>query len=218
MSKGSIKSAHSTQTPTSFASFAILPLTLPAIPSFPHSATHYLYVRPSKPLPTDQSPESAAQRARELFLSNVPTYSTESNLKELFKDITGGVGRVEAVVFEGQRKKERKGTGGTGALASVGEGGSRKRKRPGMEELEESLKDERAQLPGTWSRELRPSGSSAVVVFVDRASAEAAMKVIKRKAKRREAVVWKWEESGGQLGSKSTCSDVQDAPCYGEWR
>lgn len=204
MSKGSSGTAP---TPTSFSNYAILPLSIPAQASYPHPTTHYLYVRASKPSATDLSAEATAQRNREIFISNVPVDATKHVLKQLFNELTGGVGRVEDVVFEGEKKVRTGVTSISEATASLNgalaEGGSRKRKRPGIEELEEIMRSEDGQLPKLWNRELRSSGSSAVVVFVDRTAAAAALKEARRKAKKREEVAWKSEERDAPLGSKS---------------
>ena len=70
----------------------------------------------------------------------------------------------------------------------------KKRKRRTVEDGEEELRD-LLRLPETWEAKVRRSGSSAVVVFVDKATADAVLKECKRLAKKGPAaakdVVWR---------------------------
>jgi ribosomal RNA-processing protein 7 len=181
--------------PATVLDFHILPVNVPQLPAYPHPAAHYLYIRPSNH--SDSDTESSGTRLREIFISNVPVDSTKDSIITLFKRITNGVGRIADVIFEGEKHKHD-------SKYSKGEmnSGSKKRKRSATETLEAAMRTEDAQLPPASSRTLKSSGSSAVVIFVDQASAAAAMKAVRRKAKHREAVDWKTEKEEVILGSK----------------
>ncbi|KAB2575637.1 putative meiotic recombination protein dmc1 protein [Lasiodiplodia theobromae] len=157
--------------PLKAGEFTVLPLTVPGVPSFPQQTTHFLYIRPHAPkIPDENAPRS-------LFASNLPIDATESSLRALFAKQLGGA-RIERVEIEGVRPK--KSTRGTAISAKAG----KKRKRG----AEPSLGD--IGLPDTWDAEILSSGSGAVLVFVDKASAELAMKEIARLAKKKAEVMW----------------------------
>lgn len=172
--------------PLKAGEFTVLPLTVPGVPSFPQQTTHFLYIRPHAPkIPDENAPRS-------LFASNLPIDATESSLRALFAKQLGGA-RIERVEIEGVRPK--KSTRGTAISAKAG----KKRKRG----AEPSLGD--IGLPDTWDAEILSSGSGAVLVFVDKASAELAMKEIARLAKKKAEVMWASDIS---LGVESEC------PCF----
>ncbi|KKK27200.1 hypothetical protein ARAM_004927 [Aspergillus rambellii] len=156
------------------AGYTILPLQLPATPSFPTPATHYLYLRPHEPRIPD--PDST----RSLFLVNIPIDTTETHLRHLFGTQLGA-GRVERVDFESIRSSKKQ---ATPLAAATSTRASRKRKRVTADELEERL--ENAGLPETWDRGLQHSGAHAVVVFVDRASMESSLKAVRRATKQQQ--------------------------------
>ncbi|KAF2483552.1 ribosomal RNA-processing protein 7-domain-containing protein [Neohortaea acidophila] len=171
----SIKQKSATQV----QDFAVLPLATPATQSYPSNTTHYLYLRPNAPrAPTEDTP-------RELFLVNVPVDTTETHLRSLFADQLGGA-RVEDVEFEHARL-------GKGIKApvvqTIGKKG-RKRKRDSEGAVVESNGEEVGLLPEVWERELHPSGATAVVRFVDRASASLALKEARRVARAGRRVPW----------------------------
>jgi len=147
--------------PTTISNFAILPLTLPTSPSFPTKATHTLYLRPNAP----KIPAEADSRS--LFLVNVPIDATTEHLKGVFAGLVGSKGRVEDVIFEGEKPKKS-----TAVVAT--DKGSKKRKRGEEEEETET------ELPQIWGRETHKSGGSAVVVFVDVKSMESVLKAIRK--------------------------------------
>ncbi|KAF4301789.1 hypothetical protein GTA08_BOTSDO09604 [Botryosphaeria dothidea] len=158
--------------------YTVLPLTIPGVPSFPQTATHYLYIRPHAPkLPDENTPRS-------LFASNLPIDATESSLRTLFAEQLGGA-KIQRVDIEGARPK--KSERGTAASAKAG----KKRKRG----ADTSVGD--IGLPQTWDAEILGSGSSAVLVFVDKTSAEMAMKEVTRVAKKRAEITWKSDMSLG---------------------
>lgn len=161
----------SSRVPHTVHEYTILPLTLPATPSFPKSTKHYLYLRPNAPkITTEDTP-------REVFLVNIPIDATESHVRHLFNEQLSGA-RVEKVEFEGAR------TGRKITAPVAPKTGSRKRKRGGEGEGGEVLS------PVTWDREVRGSGSTGVVTFVDAVSAEMAIKEARRAGKTGREVVW----------------------------
>ncbi|KAF4636414.1 hypothetical protein G7Y89_g1670 [Cudoniella acicularis] len=147
--------------------YAILPITLPATPAFPTQTTHTLYLRPHAPkVPTEAN-------ERSLFLVNIPVDSTLAHLRAVFAHLLGAAGRVEDVIFEGEKRKS------STALMEVpktkiGDKGSKKRKRNTDEDTETP------ELPEVWDRTLHRSGSTAVVVFVDTKSVEAVLKALRK--------------------------------------
>lgn len=163
--------------------FTVLPLIIPSTPSFPQQTTHYLYVRANAPrVPTEDTP-------REVFLVNVPADATELHVRNLFAEQLSG-GRVESVAFEGARV-------GKGIIASVAavQGNSNKKRKRGEADEEEKRADtpgqqQIGQLPKVWDRDLQRSGSTAVVTFVDRPSADLALKQVRRAIKTGHEVVW----------------------------
>ncbi|KAI4249011.1 MAG: hypothetical protein LQ352_005766 [Teloschistes flavicans] len=174
--------APSDPVPSEIAGYRVLPISLPPLPSYPVPATHYLYVHPHEP----KSPTPTAARA--LFLVNVPVDSTEPHIKNLLSVQIGlSQGRIEEVQFEG-RKKNVDGAEASLAQSKQGQRKGRKRKR--------ALNDgdigeiEGAALPATWDRELRTDGLTAVVVFVDRASMDAAYKAVKKVGKSNNLPIW----------------------------
>lgn len=143
--------------------YTILPLAISSTPTYQKPTTHTLYLRshtPKIPTPDD---------ARSLFLVNVPIDSTSAHLRAVFSSLLGA-GKFESCAFE----HERKHVGNEVALRSAKE--SKKRKR-GQEEDEGQGEIE---LPSIWDRELRRSGSTAVVVLVDEKSVELALKTIRK--------------------------------------
>ncbi|KAF7188533.1 Ribosomal RNA-processing protein 7 [Pseudocercospora fuligena] len=176
-----------TKVPTVVNDFIALPLRTPPVPSFPQKATHYLYLRANAPkAPTENTP-------REVFLVNVPVDATETHIKHLFANQLGGV-RVENVAFEGARV----GKGIAAPVAPVQQGKKRKR---GDEEGQTA--QEVGLLPETWDRDLHRSGGTAVVTFVDAASAQLSLKEARRAAKGKSEIVWGEGVKGvPALGSK----------------
>ncbi|KAG0644058.1 ribosomal RNA-processing protein 7-domain-containing protein [Tuber brumale] len=100
---------------------------------------------------------------RSLFVVNVPIDATTAHFRALFTGIGGG--RVEKVIFARVR----------GATPAIG-----KRKRHCTDEDEDGGQ--------VWDTQLRNSGSTAVVVFVDKPSMDVAIKEARKFSKKR--VVW----------------------------
>ncbi|KAL8948194.1 MAG: hypothetical protein Q9222_005600 [Ikaeria aurantiellina] len=167
--------------PQEISGYRILPISLPTLPSYPVHATHYLYLRPHEPkLPTPAA-------ARSLFLVNVPFDSTESHIKNLLSVQMGlPQGRIEEVQFEGAKKKNHDSE--SIAPKSVIEKKGKKRKRHyGKDDIEEL---EGTAFPDVWDRSLRVHGLTAVVVFVDRSSMEAAIRAVRARSNEDHAPVW----------------------------
>ena len=176
-------SSHPPTIPQTINTFTILPLHSPPLPSFPRKTTHYLYLRPNAPkLPSETTP-------RELFLVNVPVDATETHLRALFAEQLGGA-RVESVGFEGGRRRGRGITAPVVANTATGRGKKRKRTVGGSEEVAGVEGSEVGGLPEVSEREVRGSAGTAVVTFVDRASAEMAVKEARRAARSGRRLTW----------------------------
>jgi len=157
--------------------YTILPITISPTPTYPKHTTHSLYLRPHTPrIPTEND-------ERSLFLVNVPVDSTISHLRALFASLIGA-GRFEDVTFEYERMRAA-----PSREVAVVEKKGKKRKRL----MESTEYDESSNLPQIWDRELRPSGSTAVVVLVDAKSVESTLKAVRKlhKSSKKEKVsVW----------------------------
>ena len=187
--------------PLQIAGYNVLSLSLPPLPSLPAGATHYLYVGPHRP----KFPTPTAERS--LFLINVPFDATVFHLKHLLSQQIGlPAGRIEDVQFEGQRPKDRLVENATNGDRGLGRG-SKKRKRGG--EATGSGRIESIELPSTWDRDLLVDNMTAVVLFVDKSSANAALKAVKKVRKKRKLPVWGEDTAGKvpELGSASTFDD-----------
>lgn len=158
---------------TEISGYTVLPLRLPVAPSFPQAATHYLYLHPHEP----RNPDPDA--ARSLFLVNIPIDTTETHLRHLFSTQLSA-GRVERVEFEGIPGSKQPVRPRKTANTETDKGKKRKRGASTAEELEQSLSA--IDLPSTWDRPLHPSGSHAVVTFVDKPAMEASLKAARRAA------------------------------------
>ncbi|KAK5661271.1 hypothetical protein OQA88_11165 [Cercophora sp. LCS_1] len=163
--------------------FSVLPISIPPLPSFPRAVVHYLYVRrnePKVPTPND---------ARSLFLTNVPVDSTEPHLRHLIASLVGA-GRFESATFEDERHKPTVLENAQPAHAArLLAAHSKKRKREN-EEAERAREEAAAQLPCTWTRPLRKSGSTAVVLLADEKSVNQVLKAIAKVHKSKKYPVW----------------------------
>ncbi|KAF2637401.1 hypothetical protein P280DRAFT_433094 [Massarina eburnea CBS 473.64] len=204
--------------PTKVGTFTILPLTLPTLSGLASAQTethHYLYVQPHAP------PHPTSSSARSLFMTNIPPDATETNIRALFNDQLGGV-KVEGVEFESAIPglpvhKRWKGGVAPGAMAGIkrkreGEEAKRSDGKDGREDsevvAEGVVEDEKSTLPRTWGGEVRASGSTAVVVFVDRESLSGAWKEVRRVVKQGVEVRWKAGEGVG-VGRYKTHATLQ---------
>ncbi|KAI0421430.1 ribosomal RNA-processing protein 7-domain-containing protein [Xylaria grammica] len=169
-----------TEASTSSEGFSTLPVSIPPLPSYPVHATHYIYLRRNAPriaTPND---------SRSLYLSNVPTDSTEAHFRALFSNLVGA-GRFESITFE-QDKKSAK-ISHEPAQAERLAKHHKKRKRED-EELQHQKEEAAAELPETWARELHRSGSSAIALLADEKSVDFVLKAVKKLAKTKKYPVW----------------------------
>jgi len=177
--------------PSSFGEYAILPISIPPVPSFPVKATHCLYIKhhePKIPTPSD---------ARSLFLVNVPIDSTEAHFRAIFTSLIGA-GRFESIIFENEKRTFTL-TAVVDSSAKRDKNLKRKREREGK-----TTDSNIGQLPKVWDRDLHRSGSTAVAVMVDQKSVEAALKAIRKVHKSGAYPVWGAgvEEKVPKLGSQ----------------
>lgn len=168
--------------PLQVSSHHIISLSLPPLPSFSTPATHYLYVSNHQP----RNPSPTAPRS--LFLVNVPFDATNVHINHLLStQLSLPKGRIEDVYFEGEEKKAHETNEALiEHLSDVKK--SKKRKRPVVERSADDT--ETSKLPPTWDRNLHGVGRTAVVMFVDRASADAVIKAIKTVRKQRRQLTW----------------------------
>ncbi|GAB7366395.1 hypothetical protein MBLNU230_g8192t1 [Neophaeotheca triangularis] len=165
--------------PNAVNEFTVVPLQLPTSPSVSRPSTHYLYLRANAPkIPTEDTP-------REVFAVNVPIDSTEHHFRSLFAENLGGA-RIENVAFESARV-------GKGISAPVAPAKKGKKRKRGAEDDTTSEAPEVGLLPETWDREVHRSGSTAVVTFIDTASAELALREARKAAKTGRKIPWAGE-------------------------
>lgn len=165
-------------TPSTIADYAVLPLQIPPTASYPTESFHYIYLRPHDPkMPDVDSPRS-------LFVVNVPIDSAEQHFRSLFAAQKFGGVRVDRVDFDNSRPAKK-------AIVPA-PSSTKKRKRETLDPVGGG-----EVLPKIWDRTIHRSGSSAVVVFVDRPSMEVAWKGIRKAAKARESISW-----GQEIDSK----------------
>ena len=145
--------------------YATLPLAIHPSSAYPKPATHTLYLRPHTPkIPTEND-------ARSLFVVNVPVDSTPAHFKAIFVSLIGA-GRFESTTFEHEKQKPSVPSQTMEVAAENG----KKRKRRGSNDVAKAD----TELPPMWDRELRRSGSTAIVLLVDQKSAEAALKAVRK--------------------------------------
>ncbi|KAL7959571.1 ribosomal RNA-processing protein 7 domain-containing protein [Trichoderma compactum] len=159
--------------------FAILPIQMPPVPSFPETALHEVRIRRNAPkIPT-------ANDSRSLFLKNIPADSTEPHFRAVFTELVGA-GRFETIAFEGEDKAA---VAIDPARAVKAAALARKRKRSDVEE-EEKAEEEAAQLPDIWTRQLHRSSSTAIVLLADEKSVQLVLKAITKLRKTKKYPVW----------------------------
>ncbi|RCI12157.1 hypothetical protein L249_0968 [Ophiocordyceps polyrhachis-furcata BCC 54312] len=171
--------------------YAILPIRMPPLPSYPKASIHQIRVRrnaPKTPTPDD---------SRSLFLKNVPVDSTEPHFRAVFTSLVGA-GRFESIAFDDDATAAP--TADPCQAAKVA-GFARKRKRAGSED-DKSQQDEASQLPKIWTRRLHRSSSTAIVLLVDDKSVRMVLKAIAKLEKTQKYPVW----------GESLAGDV---PCLG---
>lgn len=172
--------------PKTIGDFSVLPLNIPQLPSFPHPATHCLYVRAHEP--KNPSPDDA----RSLFVTNVPVDSTEPHFRAIIASLVGP-GRFESIQFAADKKVSavsREPAEAARLAAFV----SKKRKRSEFDDSDDdsdkNLEEEIARLPTTWTRPLRRSGSTAVILLADDKSVDLVLKAISKVHKSKKFPVW----------------------------
>ncbi|KAG8158569.1 hypothetical protein KVR01_011691 [Diaporthe batatas] len=168
--------------PKTIGEFSVLPLSIPPLPSFPHSTTHYVYARrhaPNRPTPDDD---------RSLFVTNVPVDSTEPHFRAIIATLAGN-GKFESIRFEADRR-EKPVSLEPAQAARLAAAASRKRKRDDPESDSEDEEEQVARLPPTWTRQLHQSGSTAVIVLADEKSVDLVLKAIAKAHKTKKFPVW----------------------------
>lgn len=168
--------------PKTIGEFSVLPLSIPPLPSYPHTATHYVYARrhaPNRPTPDDD---------RSLFVTNVPVDSTEPHFRAVIATLAGN-GKFESIKFESDRK-EKPVSFEPAQAARLAAAASRKRKRDNSESDSEDEEEQVARLPPTWTRQLHRSGSMAVIVLADEKSVDIVLKAIAKVHKTKKYPVW----------------------------
>lgn len=160
--------------------FVVLPIEIPPVAAYPHSATHEVRVRRNNPkIPT-------ANDSRSLFLKNIPVDSTEAHFRSVFSQLLGP-GRYETITFEDERKSAL--TVDPAQALRMNEL-ARKRKRDDIDEEERRREDDAARLPESWTRRLQRSSSTAVVLLADEKSVQLALKGIAKIQKNKKYPVW----------------------------
>jgi ribosomal RNA-processing protein 7 len=138
-----------------------------------------------------------ATDARSLFLTNVPVDSTEAHLRALFASLVGA-GRFESAAFEDERKDAHSQTQSPidaaqpahAARLLQAHGSSSKKRKREDEEAERAREEAAARLPNTWTRPLRRSGSTAVILLADEKSVEQVLKAIAKAHKTKKYPIW----------------------------
>ncbi|KZZ99030.1 hypothetical protein AAL_02581 [Moelleriella libera RCEF 2490] len=162
------------------AYFAVLPILMPALPSFPHSAVHEIRVRRNAPkIPS-------ANDSRSLFLKNIPTDSTEPHFRAVFTSLVGA-GRFETIIFEDDSESA---LSIDPAQAMKVQQLARKRKMADVEAEERSRQEQEAQLLPMWTRKLHSSSGTAVVLLADEKSVHSVLRAIAKVQKNKKFPVW----------------------------
>lgn len=160
--------------------FAVLPIRMPSMPSFPLSAIHEVRVRQNAPkIPT-------ANDSRSLFLKNIPSDSTEPHFRAVFTSLVGA-GRFETISFDDEAKTVLP---VDPAQATKVHGFAKKRKMLHLEAEERKREEQESQLPQIWTRQLHRSSSTAVVLLADEKSVQMVLKAITKVHKTKKYPVW----------------------------
>lgn len=160
--------------------FAILPIQMPPMPSFPESAIHEVRIRRNAPkIPT-------VNDSRSLFLKNVPADSTGPHFRAVFTELVGA-GRFESITFDDEATTA---LSLDPARALTIAGFARKRKMGAVEAEEREQEEKAARLPETWSRRLHNSSGTAIVLLADERSVQLVLKAITKVHKTKKFPVW----------------------------
>jgi Rrp7 RRM-like N-terminal domain len=182
--------------PARIEGFFVLPVSLPVLPSFPHPSFHYFYASTHDPKHADETtPQS-------LFLANIPIDANDILIKHLLgEQLDLPAGRIQDVQFRDARGRPEAGqsandTRGEGSRALIGidpeqRDGSVGRKRKRDLDLQEQADGPiHIDLPPIWDRTVHAAGTNAIVIFVDRASRDAALKAIKSVVPGGKKITW----------------------------
>ncbi|KAI1344925.1 ribosomal RNA-processing protein 7-domain-containing protein [Xylariaceae sp. FL0016] len=163
---------------TSGRDFAVLPVKMPVLESYPVETIHYLYLRPNTPkIPTPDDPRS-------VFVTNVPADSSFDHFRALIASLIGN-GRFENITFENDLSPYK--VSHEPAQAQKLFLMHKKRKRSD-EEASETVPV--GSFPKTWTRTLYRSGSSAVILLADEHSVKSLLKAIKKFGKSENHPTW----------------------------
>ena len=179
--------ASETKLPSKIEDYHVLPIALPSLPSLPIEATHYMYLKPHTP------DVLTAESQRSLFLVNIPVDTTDLHLKELFSTQIGlQAGRILDVQFEGSTRDKKSASSFPTAANAASSKSSRKRKREAAAAKEAEDINQRLEegFPPVWDRHLHRSGSTAIVVFVDKTSMNVALKTVKAAIESSRKITW----------------------------
>ncbi|KAH8671268.1 ribosomal RNA-processing protein 7-domain-containing protein [Xylariales sp. PMI_506] len=158
--------------------FSVLPIAIPPLPSYPVSATHYVYLRKNVKVVTQDD-------TRSLFLANVPVDSTEAHFRAIFSTLVGA-GRFESITFEHDAKASKLSHEPAQALKLAA---LKKRKRED-EEAQNRKEEAAAELPDVWTRQLHRTGGTAVALLADEKSVELVLKAVRKLQKSKKFPVW----------------------------
>jgi hypothetical protein len=168
-------------------SYITFPISLPRQISFDEEATHYVYMRPHEP----RIPDATTHRS--LFLVNVPFDADEENIKSLLStSLALPIGRIESVHFDDDSAPRPHQADETALAVQQTETGrkGKKRKRGSNRSGPLDLNESTLALPRTWPLPLHRGGTSAIAIFVDRASLDAVLKAARKVAKQGRSLGW----------------------------
>ena len=151
--------------PREVAGFSILPVTLSGSTAYPKDVKHYLFIK------RQESPDDDEKSERSLFITNIPSLTTELHIKHMFKTQLRA-GLVDHVVFSDEGNVRE------ASIPPQHNRNGRKRKRITADALDNSL--ESFKLPSTWTGTPHVLGSNCVATFIDKANADMALKAVKR--------------------------------------
>ncbi|OAA43257.1 hypothetical protein NOR_04624 [Metarhizium rileyi] len=161
--------------------FAVLPIRMPPLPSFPHSAVHEVRIRQNTPkIPTEND-------SRSLFMKNIPADSTEPHFRAVFTSLVGA-GRFETIFFDDEEGKRVLPV--DPAQATNMRTIARKRKMMDVEAEEREREEQATRLPRIWTRQLHRSSGTAVVLLADEKSVHLVLKAIAKAQKSKKYPVW----------------------------
>jgi ribosomal RNA-processing protein 7 len=160
--------------------FSVLPIRIPPLPSCPLDAVHELRLRRNAPkIPTTND-------SRSLFLKNIPADSTDAHFRALFTALVGA-GKFESIAFEEDSRSRVDVEPAQAAKLPIQ---GKKRKREEREAEEQAREEAASRLPEIWTRKIRKSGSSAIVLLADDRSVDIVLKAVAKVQKSKKYPVW----------------------------